>query len=541
MSKQARLPTSWIETSVAEIAKSIQYGHTASATDDSTGPRFLRITDIQDGQVDWNAVPSCDIATKEIDKYRLKSGDIVFARTGATTGKSYLIRNCPDAVFASYLIRLRMHDDIIPTYVQAFFQTSDYWRQIEGGKRGIGQPNVNASVLGTIKLPIAPLKEQRRLVAKIEELFSDLDAGVAALKRAKANLKRYRTSVLKAAIEGKLTEEWRVKHPAKEPASTLLAHILKERRQKWEADQLAKFASAKKEPPKNWREKYVEPTPPDTTGLPELPDGWCWASVDQLPSEDRHSLAIGPFGSNLKVPDYRESGVPLIFVRNIRSGIFGGDGTKFVTAAKAMELNAHSAEAGDILITKMGEPPGDACLYPQGSPKAIITADCIKVRLHPLLPDARLVVFAINSDTVRKQVVDITKGVAQQKVSLERFSTIAIPLSPLNEQQEIINEVEETLSLITVAERQIETNILRANRLRQSILKQAFEGKLVPQDPKDEPASVLLARMRASRAHDEANGTDATSKRTRAKIKESSGKPRTRIRRGPSSQNQQEE
>ncbi len=183
----------------------------------------------------------------------------------------------------------------------------------------------------------------------------------------------------------------------------------------------------------------------------------------------------------------------------------------------------------------MGEPPGDACLYPQGSPKAIITADCIKVRLHPLLPDARLVVFAINSDTVRKQVVEITKGVALQKVNLERFSTIAIPLSPRNEQHEIINEVATKLSQIDAAEKQIEHGLIRAARLRQSILKRAFEGKLVPQDPKDEPASALLERLRASRTHDEANGTAATSKRTRAKIKESSGEPRTRIRRRPSS------
>ncbi len=101
----------------------------------------------------------------------------------------------------------------------------------------------------------SPTAEQSRIVAKIEELFSDLDVGIAALKRAKANLKRYRAAVLKAAVEGKLTEEWRAKNPAKEPASVLLARILKDRRQKWETDQLAKFAAADKEPPKNWRDK----------------------------------------------------------------------------------------------------------------------------------------------------------------------------------------------------------------------------------------------------------------------------------------------
>lgn len=557
MSESNKLPPSWAEATIDDLLKPLSDGRILhhgwspqcesepSTSDDDWG--VLKTTAIQDGlYLEEHNKRLPDVLTPRRN-LEVQTGDILITCAGPRNrcGVPCLVRfTRPRLILSGKMYRFRVQEKAMDaSFMEAFLRSKDAQVAIDGMKTGISDSGLNLTHgrFFQLKVPVAPLQEQRRIVAKIEELFSDLDAGVAALKRAKANLKRYRASVLKAAVEGKLTEQWRAKHPAKEPASALLARILKERRLKWEADQLAKFASAKKEPPKNWREKYVEPTPPDTTGLPELPDGWCWASVDQLPSEDRHSLAIGPFGSNLKVPDYRESGVPLIFVRNIRSGIFGGDGTKFVTAAKAMELNAHSAEAGDILITKMGEPPGDACLYPQGSPKAIITADCIKVRLHPLLPDARLVVFAINSDTVRKQVVDITKGVAQQKVSLERFSTIAIPLSPLNEQQEIINEVEETLSLITVAERQIETNILRANRLRQSILKQAFEGKLVPQDPKDEPASVLLARMRASRAHDEANGTDATSKRTRAKIKESSGKPRTRIRRGPSSQNQQEE
>src|SRR6266849_6746558 len=110
---------------VREIADSIQYGHTASAVTRERGPRFLRITDIQNGNVDWDIVPSCDIAQEDIEKYRLSQGDLVFARTGATTGKSYLIRECPDAVFASYLIRVRASKEIDPRYLDLFFQCPD--------------------------------------------------------------------------------------------------------------------------------------------------------------------------------------------------------------------------------------------------------------------------------------------------------------------------------------------------------------------------------------------------------------------------------
>ncbi len=107
-----------------------------------------------------------------------------------------------------------------------------------------------------------------------------------------------------------------------------------------------------------------------------------WASIEQIASDERYSLAIGPFGSNLKVPDYRDFGVPLVFVRNIRSGKYGGEHTKYVNPEKAIELSAHSVAAGDVLVTKMGEPPGDADVYPADQPSAIITADCIFLDDH---------------------------------------------------------------------------------------------------------------------------------------------------------------
>lgn len=360
-------------------------------------------------------------------------------------------------------------------------------------------PKINQEALGRLPVPVAPYQEQQRIASKIEELFSDLDAGVAALERIKANLKRYRAAVLKAAVEGKLTEEWRAKHPNTEPASKLLERILAERRKKWGEDQLAKFTAAGKTPPKGWQEKYVEPAAPDISGLPELPKGWCWASPEQLAGSDAYSLAIGPFGSNLKVSDYTNSGIPLVFVRNIRSESFGGEATKYVSEAKAIELKPHQIEAGDVLITKMGEPPGDACLYPHGNPTAIITADCIKFRLANSIHLPTFFVFAINSDLVHRQIVRITKGVAQQKISLASFSTLALPLPPLSEQEQIVAELERQLSLLTAGNSETHTNLQRAARLRQSILKRAFEGKLVPQDPTDEPADKLLERIRQGR------------------------------------------
>jgi type I restriction enzyme S subunit len=181
--------------------------------------------------------------------------------------------------------------------------------------------------------------------------------------------------------------------------------------------------------------------------LPSLPFSWCWARPRELASEDDYALAIGPFGSNLKVSDYRDEGVPLVFVRNIRSLTFGRYSTRFVSIAKSVELAAHFVDAGDILVTKMGDPPGDACVYPEGEPQAIITADCIKFRLHRLLGDPRFFVHAIKSRVGRSQIALITKGVAQQQeVSLARFAQLHLPMPPVNEQIRIVAKIAELFS-----------------------------------------------------------------------------------------------
>ena len=397
------------------------------------------------------------------------------------------------------------------------------------------RPRVKFEQIGPFPLLIPPRAEQTRIVEKLEELLSDLDAGVAELKAAQKKLTQYRQSLLKAAVEGALTADWRARraaatpsprgmgrgsvlsepsslghHPLPDPpprgegtcesGAQLLERILKERHARWQAKQLTKFKEQGKAPPKDWQDKYPEPVKPDITDLPPLPEGWVWASVEQIASDEQHSLSIGPFGSNLKVSDYRNAGVPLVFVRNIRSGRYGGSNTKFVASDKADELNAHSTQAGDVLITKMGEPPGDADVYPVDQPPAIITADCIKVRCWPGLIKAQFLATVINSNIGKNQVTPMTQGVAQKKVSLGRFSTLVVPLPSHTEQLAIV----ETLTALTNhAERQadaIALSVTQSTAQRKNILKAAFAGQLVPQEPDDEPASVLLARIRAERA-----------------------------------------
>lgn len=172
-------------SSLREIAD-IQYGLTAKANSEPVGPKFLRITDIQDGEVDWNTVPYCAPDPKKAAKCQVKKGDILFARTGATTGKSYLIADDVEAVFASYLIRVALKsNDAMPEYLALFFQTDEYWERIALGTEGAAQGGFNASKLGALEIPLPPLEEQKRIVAKLDQAFTALDRARA---HAEANL-----------------------------------------------------------------------------------------------------------------------------------------------------------------------------------------------------------------------------------------------------------------------------------------------------------------------------------------------------------------
>jgi type I restriction enzyme S subunit len=192
----------WLVKQVGDFCESPQYGYTESASREPVGPRFLRITDIQDGRVNWVSVPYC--RCPEPDKYLLKPNDLVFARTGATTGKSFVIRDCPEAVFASYLIRLRVRDTISVDYLYRYFQSPSYWVQIADEKEGTGQPNLNGSKLAKIKVPIAPLAEQRRIVAELDALQAEVDALKRLQSETAAELAALLPAILDRAFKGEL-------------------------------------------------------------------------------------------------------------------------------------------------------------------------------------------------------------------------------------------------------------------------------------------------------------------------------------------------
>ncbi len=462
--------------------------------------KLLRTTDISKGKLDWATVPFCTENPPEMDHYRLHPSDIVISRAGSV-GVSALIQECPDAVFASYLIRFRPKGDVDARYVFYFLHSPRYWHAVQVSAAGIALQNVNAKKLAAISLPVAPLREQRRIVAEIEKQFTRLEAAVEALKRLKANLKRYRASVLKAACEGRLvpTEAelagvgaiHELPLRAYEPADQLLARILKERRARWEADQLAKMRAAGKAPKHDeWKAKYKEPAAAHTTSLPQLPEGWIWVTMPQLGELNRGKSKHRPRN------DTRLLGGPYPFVQTgdvKRSGGF---------------IRSHSQTYTEFGLAQ-------SRLWPAGTLCITIAANIAETGIltYPACFPDSVVGFGFEGDpatvrfidfffrTAKEEISRFAPATAQKNINLEILSEVAVPLPPATEQCRIVAEVERRLSVIDELEAVVEANLKRAERLRQAILRRAFEGKLVPQDPNDEPASVLLERIPAERAH----------------------------------------
>ncbi len=313
------------------------------------------------------------------------------------------------------------------------------------------------------------------IIAKIEELFSDLDAGVAALKRAKANLKRYRAAVLKAAVEGKLTEQWRRKNPPTESASKLLVRILAERRRNWEEQQRAKYAEKGKEPPKGWQSRYREPVTPNRQSMP-LPSSWQWATVDQA------SLSVN-YGSSAKT-SIDPSGIPVLRMGNIRDGGLDLADLKYLPEEHS-EFPRLILKTNDLLFnrTNSAELVGKSAIY-EGEPSPCSYASyLVGVRLLEGC-DPRMVCHALNSAMGRKWIRSVaSQQVGQANVNGTKLRSFAFPLPPEQEQRQIGAKVEELLSILEKTLGQVNGQLHRASGLRQAILRRAFEGRLVRQRP----------------------------------------------------------
>lgn len=351
-----------------------------------------------------------------------------------------------------------------------------------------------------MKISLAPTNEQHRIVAAIEQQFTRLDNAITSLQSAKARAKQYRASLLKAAVEGELTKEWRAEHPVEETGTQLLARILAERCARWEEGQLAKMHE-KGIPPKDekWKQAYKEPQRPNVEQLPILPEGWCWATVEQLASPEPRSIQSGPFGSSLLHSEFQKVGILAIGIDNVLDGSFSMGNQHRISPEKYEQLKKYTARPLDVLITVMAT-VGRCCVVPADLEPAIITKHVYRISINQMIISPLFLMLCFwGGSEVRRQLFTQVQGQTRPGINGEILRRIAIPVPSLSEQAQIVAEVEAGLSNITQMEETIETSLKRAEHERQSILREAFAGRLVLQDQEDEPASVLLEHIREER------------------------------------------
>ncbi len=443
---------------------------------------FIKIGDITN--ISGKTIFDSEIHVNEegVKKSRLlKKGSLILSNSGTVCIPKFLgIDSCIHDGFVTF--------NDIPDFVSQnfLFHYFHYIRPyvIQKHKQGVTQVNLNTTIVKEFKISLPPLPEQRAIVSKIEQLFSELDNGISNLKLAQEQLKVYRQAVLKAAFDGELTEEWRVKNSDQESADIILNRII----------EIVKEKAQKKGKSKN-NQKILGI---NSQNLPEIPKTWTWASVEQISS----FVTDGDHNP----PKRTSTGVPHLTARNIFDYKITEENCTFISEEDFEKVRKrYNPQSGDVIITCVGT-IGRTAIVPENY---IFSADrnLAVIRLVDSEIDSKFVQFYLNNPQAQNDMKNASGSTAQPHLYLKEIRAFPIVLPPIEEQKAIVQEIETRLSVCDKIEQDIETNLEKAEALRQSILKKAFEGKLlnerelaeVRRAEDWEPAEVLLEKIRMER------------------------------------------
>jgi len=496
---EATLPNGWAIATIDDLIGSqgiFRDGDWVESKDqDQNGQvRLVQLADIGDGEFrDKSSRFLTTDKAGELNCTFLQTGDILVARMPDPLGRACIFSLHGNNKFVTVVdvCVIRFGSDFVDArYFMYVLNSPMSRRKISDHQTGSTRKRISRGNLSTVQFPIAPLNEQHRIVAKIEELFSELDKGVESLKAAKAQLKVYRQALLKHAFEGKLTARWRAENRDKlEPAEALLKRIQQERAQRYQ-QQLAKWEA--KGRPGN-KPKALKPLPPLTAEelaeLPELPEGWVYAYLSDL----------GDLGRGKS--KHRPRNDPRLF-----GGVYPFVQTGEVKAANKI-IRQFSQTLSDFGLQQ-------SKLWPSGTLCITIAANIAETAFlgfEGCFPDS-VVGFSAFKKTIAPEYVDFfiqaartrieayAPATAQKNINLETLGNLVVPYCCSDEQKQILNILEERFSNIDQLELTLTTSLQQAEALRQSILKKAFSGQLVAQDANDEPATELLARIKAEKA-----------------------------------------
>ena len=440
------VPQGWEWERWGNIAQTIQYGYNAPALEHGV-IKMVRISDIQENCVLWNNVPYCLIDENDINTYLLKVNDILFARTGGTVGKSFLVEEVPEkAIYAGYLIRTRYSSLLNPRYMKSFMESQLYWEQLKNGTIATAQPNCNGKTLAKMLLPIPPTKEQDRIVKKLTQLSSFLDN--YGLCQDRLNLlneeikEQLKKSILQEAIQGKLVPQL-----AKEgTAQDLLEQIKKEKLNLVKEGKLKKSALATSVIFRGDDNKYWEKSGDSIVCIDEeipfgIPSSWSWCRLGNIASVKGGKRI--PVGEKLTTEN---TGHMYIRVADMKENTVKTDDIHYISESIYQKIKSYTISTEDLYITvagtigSVGEIPKvfDNANLTENADKIVFRGICKKFLMHCLL-----------SNFVQSQIKKCTTKVGQPKLAIVRIEDLLIPLPPIKEQYRIVHKIEQTASIMS--------------------------------------------------------------------------------------------
>ena len=435
------IPESWCWERWGNLSQSIQYGYNAPALNKGD-IRMVRISDIQNGEVLWGTVPFCNIKENEIDTYLLNKNDILFARTGGTVGKSFLVKDTPyPAIYAGYLIRTRYSDMLSAKYMKYFMESNLYWIQLKEGTIATAQPNCNGKTLGKMILPLPPLSEQNRIVSRIEELLAAIDKyeqSKIELDKLDSELQpQLKKSILQYAIQGKLVEQ----NPTDEPASELLKRINNEKEQLIKAGKIKRDKNTsiifKGDDNKYFEKKENEVVCIDDEIPFEIPDSWEWVRLGNC------CTLIG--GYAFKSHEIKSQfGHRVIRISDISDEGFTDN--NIVRYNGTLDLSKYKIIDNDILIAMTGGTVGKSMLFCSKSNDVLLLNQRVAIiRYNLILPQY---IYAFIKSPYIKEIIDNAKNSTNDNISMADISNFLIPLPPLDEQKRIVKALDNVLASI---------------------------------------------------------------------------------------------
>ena len=476
----------WERVSLAEVASILNGAPFESALfHGSEGMPLVRIRDVIAGETSTYYKGAYD------EVYLVEQGDLLVGMDGDFNSGFWKSKR---ALLNQRVCKISPNESFYDKQLLALVLPG-YLTAINANTPSVTVKHLSSKTIAEIALPLPPRAEQTRIVAKLEELLSDLDAGVAELKAAQKKLAQYRQSLLKAAVEGALTAEWRKQNPVTETGAQLLERILAERRARWEARQLARFEAQGKKPPRDWQKKYQEPMIPDSSLLPELPQGWVWTNMDAL-------IVEGPQNGVYLPADRYGMGIPILRIDDYQIGWHRARGGLNCVDVDRAACDIYKLRLGDLVVNRVNSLThlGKSLLVSENLEGILFESNMMRLSL-PSMVVGEFVAKYLGSDIGRGRLVKDAKwAVNQASINQQDVRRTPVPLPPENEQSVIARVLAEHLDSCKRQAAVIENSLKQSTAQRQNILRAAFSGQLVPQDPNDEPASVLLERIRAKRA-----------------------------------------